>query len=74
MCRRRTSPFPCRRYSVGCFDDVSKLLKKHSKPRQRLDKTVHAMLKELRPSTSSVTCLLAKLEAAVKQLKGVPSM
>lgn len=59
---------------VSGFDDVSKLLKKHSRPQQRLEKVVHTTLKELRPSTSSVECLLAKLEAAVQQRKGAPTM
>lgn len=67
-------PFLCRRYMASCFDDVSKLLRKHSRPQQGLDKTVHTVLKELRPCTSSVEHLLAKLEGAANQLRRVPSM
>lgn len=67
---------PCMRRSflVSCFGDVIKLLKKHSRPQQRLDKTVHTALQELRPTSSSVGRLLARLEATVMGHKGAPSM
>jgi hypothetical protein len=59
---------------VGCLEDVAKLLKKHSSPKQRLDKEVHTRLQQLKPSTKSVGVLLERLEAAVRGQKGAPSM
>ena len=56
------------------MEDVSKLLKKHSKPQQRLDKLVHSALQELKPTPTSVGRLLARLEATVMQHKGAVAM
>lgn len=64
----------CRTYQVSCLGDVTKLLRKHSKPQERLEKVVHSVLQELKPSASSVGRLLARLEAAAMRHKGVPSM
>lgn len=70
-------PNCCRRprsYQVCCLDDVSKLLKKHSRPQRKLDKRVHTGLQELKPSASAAGRLLARLEAAVMGHKGATSL
>jgi hypothetical protein len=64
----------CRTYHVGSFSDAAKLLKQHSRPQQQSHKTVHKVLQELRPTAASVGSLLARLESAVMQHKGEPSM
>jgi hypothetical protein len=64
----------CRSFLVSCFGDVIKLLKKHSKPCQRLDKVVHTVLQDLKPTAASAGRLLARLEAAVMGHKGAPSL
>jgi len=51
-----------------------KLLKKHSRPQERLDKQVHAALQELKPSQTRVGHLLVKLEATVNKHKGAATM
>jgi hypothetical protein len=64
----------CRSYHVGSFNDAAKLLKQHSRPQQQLHKMVHKVLLDLRPTAASVGSLLARLEGAVMQHKGEPSM
>lgn len=65
---------PCRTCAVSSLHDAAKLLSKHSKPMQRLDRAVHATIKGLQPSPASSRHLLHKLQAAANNARGAASM
>lgn len=63
-----------RSWPVSCLADAAKALGKHSRPRLRLDKAVHTVLRGLQPSHTCTRRLLDALLASVNGSKGAPSM